>query len=110
MILEAAILNVRAGQERAFEAASPIIAATQGYISHQLRRCTETSGRYLLLVQWQNAGISHGELSRLGELCRVEEAIAPLLRSVSGCGALRSGAELPACCITNHLPPCILMG
>ena len=57
MILEAAILNVRAGQEQAFEtaftAASPIIAATQGYISHELQRCIETTGRYLLLVQWQ---------------------------------------------------------
>jgi len=57
MILEAAILSVRVGQEQAFEAAfaaaSPIIAATQGYISHELQRCIETTGRYLLLVQWQ---------------------------------------------------------
>ena len=57
MILETAILNVRPGQELAFEAAfavaSPIIAATPGYISHQLHRCIETSSRYLLLVQWQ---------------------------------------------------------
>lgn len=57
MILEVAVLNVRAGQESAFEAAfavaSPIIASTQGYISHQLQRSIETTGRYLLLVQWQ---------------------------------------------------------
>jgi heme-degrading monooxygenase HmoA len=57
MILEAAILNVRAGEESAFEAAfavaSPIIAATPGYISHQLQRCIETQGRYLLLVEWR---------------------------------------------------------
>jgi len=57
MILETAILNVRPGQESAFEAAfavaSPIIAATPGYISLQLHRCLETTGRYLLLVQWQ---------------------------------------------------------
>jgi len=57
MILEAAILNVRPGQESAFEAAfeaaSPIIAATSGYVSHQLQRCIETAGRYLLLVQWR---------------------------------------------------------
>jgi heme-degrading monooxygenase HmoA len=57
MILEAVILNVRPGQESAFEAAfavaSPLIAATPGYISHQLHSCIETVGRYLLLVQWQ---------------------------------------------------------
>ena len=57
MILEAVILNVRPGQESAFEAAfavaSPIIASTPGYISHQLHSCMETTGRYLLLVQWQ---------------------------------------------------------
>ncbi|MGB0125942.1 MAG: antibiotic biosynthesis monooxygenase [Silvibacterium sp.] len=58
MILEAAVLNVRAGEESAFEqafaAASPLIAATPGYLSHQLRRCLETKGRYLLLVHWEN--------------------------------------------------------
>jgi heme-degrading monooxygenase HmoA len=57
MILEAAVLNVRAGEEQAFEqafrAASPLIAATPGYIGHQLQRCLETKGRYLLLVQWE---------------------------------------------------------
>lgn len=57
MILEAAVLNVRPGSEVAFEeafrAASPLIAATPGYLSHQLQRCVETKGRYLLLVQWE---------------------------------------------------------
>jgi len=57
MILETAILNVRPGKESAFQAAfavaSPIIAATPGYISHRLHRSIETSNRYLLLVQWQ---------------------------------------------------------
>jgi len=55
-ILEAAILNIRSGQESEFEAAfvaaSSLIAATPGYISHQLQRCIETTGRYLLLVYW----------------------------------------------------------
>ncbi len=58
MILEAAVLDVRAGEESAFEqafaAASPLIAATPGYLSHQLQRCLETKGRYLLLVHWEN--------------------------------------------------------
>lgn len=56
-VLEAAYLQVRAGQERAFEQAfkqaSPLIAATAGYAGHTLQRCLEVPGRYLLLVQWQ---------------------------------------------------------
>ncbi len=56
MILEAAVLNVRAGEESAFEqvfrAAAPLIAGIPRYISHQLQRCMETKGRYLLLVRW----------------------------------------------------------
>jgi heme-degrading monooxygenase HmoA len=57
MILEVAVLNVRSGEEAAFEqalrTASPLIGSTPGYISHELRRCLETKGRYLLLVQWE---------------------------------------------------------
>ena len=56
MILEVAILNVRTGFEREFEAAfaraAPIIASMPGYISHQLQRCIETSNQYALLVRW----------------------------------------------------------
>jgi len=56
VILEVAILNVRVGFEREFEAAfaeaSPIIASMPGYVSHQLQRCLETSNRYVLLVNW----------------------------------------------------------
>jgi len=57
MILEVAVLNVRAGQELAFEAAfkqaRPIIASMTGYVSHQLQRCIETQNRYILLAQWK---------------------------------------------------------
>ena len=56
MILEVAILNVREGLQREFEAAfvqaSPIIASMPGYVSHQLQRCVETPNRYVLLAQW----------------------------------------------------------
>ena len=56
MILEVAVLNVRAGQSHAFEQAfaqaQDIISSTPGYISHQLQRCIEVSGRYILLVNW----------------------------------------------------------
>jgi heme-degrading monooxygenase HmoA len=57
VILEAAILNVKPGQElqfeEAFTQASPIIASSAGYLSHELHKCVETDGRYLLLVRWR---------------------------------------------------------
>ena len=56
MILEAAMLQVRSGQEEAFEQAfrqaSPIIAASPGYRGHELQRGIEAPGKYLLLVRW----------------------------------------------------------
>ena len=56
MILEVAVLDVRPGQEAAFEAAfaeaRAIIAAAAGHRGHELRRCVENGSRYLLLVWW----------------------------------------------------------
>jgi heme-degrading monooxygenase HmoA len=56
MIIEAALLNVRSGQEaefeRAFAIASPIIASAGGYLGHSLSRCVESPSKYLLLVRW----------------------------------------------------------
>ena len=57
MILEVAILNIRAGTggafEQAFSQAQNIISSMPGYASHQLQRCLESQDKYLLLVQWQ---------------------------------------------------------
>jgi heme-degrading monooxygenase HmoA len=57
LILEVAILDVRPGQERHFEAAfaeaSSIISSMRGYVRHQLQRCVERSNRYILLVDWE---------------------------------------------------------
>ena len=57
MILEVAILEIKPGWaeefEAAFKVASPLIASTSGYISHELKRCLETPNRYILLVRWQ---------------------------------------------------------
>lgn len=57
MVLEVAILDVKpelAGDfESAFWEASQHIAATPGYVSHELQRCVEDENRYILLVQWQ---------------------------------------------------------
>jgi len=58
MVLEVAILNVRAGEAEAFEAAfrdaQPLLSASPGYQRHQLRRCVEADHRYLLLVWWDS--------------------------------------------------------
>jgi len=58
MILEVAVLDVRAGEgprfERAFEQAQAILASMSGYQRHELRRCVEVASRYLLLVWWDS--------------------------------------------------------
>lgn len=57
MILEVAILNVKAGLsadfEKAFEEAQKIISSMEGYISHQLKKCLETDEKYILFVSWE---------------------------------------------------------
>ena len=57
MILEVATLDVKPGQSAAFErdfaTASAFISRTDGYLSHELQRCLEKPGRYLLLVRWR---------------------------------------------------------
>ena len=57
MILEVAMLNIKAGQSPAFEAAfkeaSSIIASMPGYVRHELQKCLEVDDKYLLLVWWQ---------------------------------------------------------
>jgi len=56
MILETAVLNVKACQEAAFESAfgeaKTVIASAQGFISLELQHCIEVKSRYLLLVKW----------------------------------------------------------
>ena len=57
MILEVALLDVLPGRadefEAAFAEASEIISSAPGYRSHELQRCVETPGRYILLVRWE---------------------------------------------------------
>ena len=58
MILEAARLNVKPGTaeqfEAAFKQAQGIISSMPGYLSHELHRCIEVQGEYLLLVRWES--------------------------------------------------------
>jgi heme-degrading monooxygenase HmoA len=57
MILEVAVLDIKPGLAREFEAAfviaSSIITAMPGYVSHELQHCLENENRYILLVRWQ---------------------------------------------------------
>jgi len=57
MILEVAILQIIPGNniqfEKAFHQAHSIISSMPGYISHELQRCIEEDGKYILLVRWQ---------------------------------------------------------
>lgn len=51
------MLNIKAGLsddfELAFKQASSIISSMDGYLSHELHRCMEVKGKYLLLVRWE---------------------------------------------------------
>ncbi|NDJ21954.1 antibiotic biosynthesis monooxygenase [Nostoc sp. B(2019)] len=57
MILEAVMLSVKNTTEQdfesAFQQASDLISSMHGYISHELHRCLEVKGKYLLLVRWE---------------------------------------------------------
>ncbi|ALJ15938.1 antibiotic biosynthesis monooxygenase family protein [Sphingopyxis macrogoltabida] len=57
-VLEHALLPVRAGCEAGFEAAMadarPLIEASPGFISLEIRRPVATGQAYLLLVKWRS--------------------------------------------------------
>lgn len=57
MITELAVLDVISDRqqefEQAFRQAQNLIITQKGYISHELQKCIETDGRYLLIVKWQ---------------------------------------------------------
>lgn len=58
MIIEHALLQVRPGEESAFEAAMakarPLIAASPGFQGIEVRPAAERPGLYLLLVRWDS--------------------------------------------------------
>lgn len=57
-VLEVMVLDVKVDEtdvfEKTFEQAQSIISSMTGYIDHDLQRCLETKGRYILLVNWQS--------------------------------------------------------
>ena len=58
-VIEHALLPVRAGSEAAFEAAmqaaQPLIEASPGFLSLEIRRPVEPGKPYLLLAAWRSA-------------------------------------------------------
>ncbi len=58
MILEHALLQVKAGREAefelAFQQATALISPSPGFLDIELRRIAESSGQYLLLVRWRS--------------------------------------------------------
>jgi heme-degrading monooxygenase HmoA len=70
MILEHAVLQVRPGQEQAFEAAIakawPLIAASSGFLGMRVYPAVEASGQYLLFAEWQDIA-SHRDGFRKSE-------------------------------------------
>ncbi len=58
MIIEHALLQVRLGEEAAFEAAmvqaKPLISASPGFQGIEARPAVEKPGLYLLLVRWSS--------------------------------------------------------
>jgi heme-degrading monooxygenase HmoA len=57
VILELAQITVHASTETQFEGVFPsaigLLAASPGYLSHELHRSVETPNRYALLVRWR---------------------------------------------------------
>jgi heme-degrading monooxygenase HmoA len=70
MVLEHALLHVKAGQESAFEAAmqqaKPLISVSPGFLGIEVRPASEKSGLYLLLVRW-NSIADHRDGFRLSD-------------------------------------------
>jgi heme-degrading monooxygenase HmoA len=57
-VLQVTMLDVKPDMEETFEAAFaaavPVIATATGYRGHELHRCIEAAGRYLLFVHWDS--------------------------------------------------------
>ena len=70
LILEHAFLSIKPGESAAFEAAMaqarPLIAASPGFRSIAVRKACESTGQYLLLVEWEDIA-SHRDGFRMSE-------------------------------------------
>lgn len=58
MILEIVTMSVKPELAKAFEAAyrdaSHLMSRARGNLGHELKRCVETPGRYILMIKWSS--------------------------------------------------------
>ncbi len=56
MILEVANIEIKDGQQAAFEErlaeAQAVLTQAEGYLRHQFQQCIETPNKYILLIRW----------------------------------------------------------
>lgn len=81
MILQSALLSVRPESasefESSFRKAQHMLTGARGYISHELNKCVEKNGQYLLLVQWQSVGDHVAAFVRSQGYAEWEKALSP---------------------------------
>lgn len=57
MILEVAQLEIKDGENQAFERnldlAQSVISQAEGYLGHQFQQCIEDPQQYILLIRWE---------------------------------------------------------
>jgi heme-degrading monooxygenase HmoA len=58
MVLELAVLKIKAGETDAFEAAlnqaQEVLKKADGYLGHEFKKCMEDANQYILLIRWEN--------------------------------------------------------
>jgi heme-degrading monooxygenase HmoA len=85
MILEHAVITIRPGSARGFEAAlataRPIIASSKGFISLELHRGIETPEQYILTVRWETVDDHLVGFRQSERFARWRELIGPYFES-----------------------------
>jgi len=58
MVLELAIIEIKKGENAAFETnlekAQAFLQQSKGYISHEFQQCMEETNKYILLIRWES--------------------------------------------------------
>jgi len=71
MILEVANIEIKEGQQAAFEEqlrlAQAIVGQAEGYLGHQFQQCIEAPTKYILLIRWTSVE-AHEEGFRKSDL------------------------------------------
>lgn len=78
MILELAKITIKIGTQNEFEEAlakaQEMLKRSDGYISHEFKKCMEESNRYILLINWESLE-AHTEGFRKSELFKEWRAL-----------------------------------